>query len=42
MNKNYQINDKRSIEYFKKTTFCGYKKTKQSKLETFLDGFKRF
>ena len=28
MNKNYQINDKRSIEYFKKTTFCGYKKTK--------------
>ena len=28
MNKSYKILDKRTFEYFKKTTFCGYKKNK--------------
>ena len=28
MHKQFQIQDRRTEQYFKKTTFCGYKKTK--------------
>ena len=28
MNNNYKVLDRRTCDYFKKTTFCGYKKTK--------------